>query len=122
MGRLGVYLGKNNLSIHFFQYIEYIDIFSSIYRIYRYITFDLPSLIVSKTGVLSGKYIIHQKHVSYIMFSRKLCSKFSLILFRIILRIYFWDYANISNFARNLLETFHKILFNLLAIFFFTFS
>ncbi len=38
-------LGKNNLSIHFFQYIEYINIFLSIYhRTYRYISFDLPSL------------------------------------------------------------------------------
>ncbi len=31
-GRMGVYLGKNNLSIYFFQYIEYIDVFLSIYQ------------------------------------------------------------------------------------------
>ncbi len=33
---MGVYLGKNNLSIYFLRYIEYIDIFLSIYRSYRY--------------------------------------------------------------------------------------
>ncbi len=36
-GRMGVNLEKNNLSIYFFQYIEYIDIFLLIYRTYRYI-------------------------------------------------------------------------------------
>ncbi len=37
-GRMGVYLGKNNLSMYFFQYI---DIFLSIYRTYRYILGDI---------------------------------------------------------------------------------
>ncbi len=35
-GRMDVYLGKSNLSIYFFQYIEYMDISLSIYhRTYR---------------------------------------------------------------------------------------
>ncbi len=34
---MGVNLGKNNLSIYFFRYIEYIDIFLPICRTYRYI-------------------------------------------------------------------------------------
>ncbi len=43
-GRVGVYLGKNNLSIYFFQYIEYINIFLSIYRTYRYILDNIISI------------------------------------------------------------------------------
>ncbi len=46
-GRMRVYLRKNNLSIYFFRYIEYVDIFLSIYRTYRYISFDLSSLYIS---------------------------------------------------------------------------
>ncbi len=34
-GRMGVDLGKNNLSIYFFRYIEYIDIFLVINRTYQ---------------------------------------------------------------------------------------
>ncbi len=38
---MGVYLGKNNLSIYFFRYIEYIDLFLSIYQTYHYIHGDI---------------------------------------------------------------------------------
>ncbi len=55
----------SNISIYFFWYIEYIDIFLSIYTrryidwtIYRYISFNLPSLTIFWSTLCTIQFII----------------------------------------------------------------
>ncbi len=61
--RIGVYLGKNNQPLYFSRYIEYIATYSAIYR---YISFNLPSLGIHLWSLLKHSRITVHDHTETI--------------------------------------------------------